>query len=144
MEGAVAIAATYDVTLLIEPEVANVVDSARKGRRLLDEMRSPHLKVCMDGANIFHAGELAQMHAILDEAFALLGPDIVLAHAKDLVRDGAAGDRAAGSGVLDFDYYLKLLNASGYTGPLIMHSLREDEVERTVAFLQQKLDAFAS
>jgi sugar phosphate isomerase/epimerase len=139
MERAVAIAATYDVTLAFEPEVANVIDSARKGRRLLDELRSPHLKVVMDGANIFHAGELAHMHAILDEAFELLGPDIALAHAKDLIRDGAAGDRAAGSGVLDYEYYLALLQAAGYSGPLIMHSLQEDEVGRTVAFLEQQM-----
>jgi sugar phosphate isomerase/epimerase len=139
MERAVAIAAAHDVTLAFEPEVANVIDSARKGRRLLDELRSPHLKVVMDGANIFHAGELAHMHAILDEAFALLGPDIALAHAKDLIRDGAAGDRAAGSGVLAYGYYLALLQAAGYSGPLIMHSLQEDEVGRTVAFLEQQM-----
>ena len=75
------------------------------------------------------------MHDMLDEAFELLGPDIALAHAKDLIRDGAAGDRAAGSGVLDYGYYLALLGRSGYRGPLIMHSLHEDEVARTVAFL---------
>jgi sugar phosphate isomerase/epimerase len=143
MERAVQIAANHHVTMAFEPEVANVVDSARKGRRLLDEIASPHLKVCMDGANIFHRGELLHMYDILDEAFDLLVPDIALAHAKDLIRDGAAGDRAAGSGVLDYDYYLKLLKASGYTGPLIMHSLQENEVARTVAFLRQKLDAGA-
>jgi sugar phosphate isomerase/epimerase len=141
MERALALADTYGVTLAIEPEVANVVDSAHKARRLLDEMQSPRLKVIMDGANIFHAGELPQMHAILDEAFALLGGDLVLAHAKDLIRDGAAGDRAAGTGVLDYDHYVKLLQSVSYTGPLVMHSLREEEVPQTVAFLQQKLEA---
>ena len=44
MEQAVAIAAEYDVVMAFEPEVANVVDSARKGRLLLDAMRSPHLE----------------------------------------------------------------------------------------------------
>src|SRR5262249_50807603 len=68
------------VTLAFEPEVSNVVDSARKGRRLLDELGSPRLKVVMDAANLFHAGDLARMHGVLDEAFNLLGNDIVLAH----------------------------------------------------------------
>lgn len=139
MERALSLAEGYGVTLAFEPEVANVVDSAAKGRRLLDAMRSPQLKVIMDGANIFHAGELAHMHAILDEAFALLGADLALAHAKDLVRDGAAGDRAAGTGVLDYDHYLRLLRIAGYSGPLIMHSLREEEVGQTVAFLAAKM-----
>lgn len=139
VERSLLIAEAHAVTLAFEPEVANVIDSAAKGRRLLDEMRSPRLKVIMDGANIFHAGELPHMHAILDEAFALLGADLALAHAKDLLRDGAAGDRAAGTGVLDYDHYLRLLRAAHYDGPLIMHSLQEDEVGQTVAFLQRKL-----
>lgn len=139
MGEAVSIAGEYGVTLAFEPEVSNVIDSARKGRRLLDELASPYLKVVIDGANLFHAGELPRMHAILDEAFDLLGPDIVLAHAKDLSRDGKAGQEAAGQGVLDYDHYLSLLQRIGYNGPLILHGLAESQVAGTVAFLQDKL-----
>jgi sugar phosphate isomerase/epimerase len=127
------------VTLAFEPEVSNVVDSARKGRRLLDELGSPRLKVVMDAANLFHAGELGRMHAVLDEAFDLLGNDIVLAHAKDLSHDGEAGHEAAGEGVLDYDYYLTLLHAHGFQGPLILHGLVERQVARSVRFLREKL-----
>jgi len=91
---ALKIAAENDVTLAFEPEVSNVVDSASKGRRLLDQMQSPYLKVVMDPANIFHQGELPRMREILPEAFDLLGEDIVIAHAKDLSRDGEAGHEA--------------------------------------------------
>ena len=106
---ALQIAEVSDVTLAFEPEVANVIDSARKGRRLLDEMRSPRLKVVMDAANLFHAGELPRMSAILAEAFELLAGDLILAHAKDLNHDGEAGHQAAGTGALDYDLYLELL-----------------------------------
>ena len=41
MSQAVEIAEENDVTLAFEPEVANVVDSAVKARRLLDEMARP-------------------------------------------------------------------------------------------------------
>lgn len=136
---AVTIAADYDVTLAFEPEISNVVDSAAKARRLLDELASPHLKVVIDAANLFHAGELPRMAAILEEAFALLGPFIVLAHAKDLSRDGEAGHEAAGQGVLDYEHYLTLLRAVGYEGPLILHGLAETQVAGAVAFLREKL-----
>jgi sugar phosphate isomerase/epimerase len=56
------------VVLAFEPEVSNVVDSAKKARLLLDEIGSPFLKVTMDAANLFHAGELPRMREILDEA----------------------------------------------------------------------------
>ena len=139
MNEAVLIAEEYGATLGFEPEVSNVVDSAKKGRRLLDEMQSPHLKVVMDAANIFHTGELPRMREILDEAFALLGKDIVIAHAKDLSRDGEAGDVAAGRGVLDYDYYLSLLHKAGFDGPLILHGLNEEDVAESVDFLRTKL-----
>jgi sugar phosphate isomerase/epimerase len=136
---AVEIAEAYDVTLGVEPEVSNVVDSAAKARRLLDEIGSPRLKIVMDGANLFHAGELARMRPILDEAFDLLGPDIVLGHAKDLDRDGEAGQVAAGKGFLDYDHYLALFHKVGFRGPLILHSLQEADVGACVAMLREKL-----
>jgi sugar phosphate isomerase/epimerase len=106
---------------------------------LLDTIQSPHLKVVMDGANVFHAGELPRMRAVLDETFDLLGNDIVLAHAKDLSQDGEAGHDAAGTGLLDYDYSVALLQRAGYTGPLILHSLSEAQVDDSVAFLRAKL-----
>ena len=124
------------VTLAFEPEVANVVDSALKARRLLDEIGSPRLKVVMDAANIFHSGELPRMREMLDEAFALLGPDIALAHAKDLDHDGEAGHRPAGRGVLDYRQYLALLQRSGFTGALILHGLAEEDAAACLAFVR--------
>jgi sugar phosphate isomerase/epimerase len=142
MRAAVKMAEVAGITLAFEPEVANVVDTARKGRRLLDEIGSPRLKVVMDGANLFRAGDLARMRDVLDEAFVLLGRDIALAHAKDLTHDGEAGHAAAGTGRLDYDHYLNLLRSAGYDGSLILHGLSEAEVVASVAFLRGKLAEF--
>ena len=130
----------FGVTLAFEPEIANVVDSAPKARRLLDAVGSNRLKVVIDPANLLPLGTLPRMREVLDEAFALLGPDIVLAHAKDLCRDGEAGHQAAGTGVLDYDHYLGLLKGSGYTRALVLHGLAEGEVASSLAFLREKLD----
>ena len=140
MERAVQVAERHDVTLAIEPEVSNVVDTAAKARRLIDEIRSPRLRVLIDGANLFHADELPRMREILDEAFDLLGGAIVLAHAKDLSRDGDAGHEAAGTGLLDYDRYIALLDRIGYKGPLILHNLTEAQVPEAGTFLQSRLD----
>lgn len=139
MEEALTLTEETGVTLAFEPEVSNVVDSARKGRLLLDTLRSPRLKVVMDGANIFHAGELPHMRAILTEAIDLLGPDIVIAHAKDLSHDGEAGNLAAGTGLLDYPLYLSLLQRTGFTGPLLLHGLTEAQASAAVAFLHNTL-----
>ena len=138
------IARQAGVILAFEPEVNNVVDSAKKARRLMDEIGSPHLKVTMDAANIFHAGDLARMGEVLDQAFELIGKDIVLAHAKDLSRDGDAGHEAAGHGKLDYDRYLSLLHACGFRGPLLLHGLSEAQIPGCVAFLRERLARVAA
>jgi sugar phosphate isomerase/epimerase len=139
MEEAADIGEQEGVTLAFEPEVSNVADSARKSRRLLDEIGSQSLKVVMDGANIFHKGELPRMTDILREAFDLLGDSVALAHAKDLDRDGEAGHLAAGTGLLDYDLYLSLLGNLTDEVPLILHGLEEQQVSESVAFVRSRL-----
>ena len=137
---AVRMAEGAGVTLAVEPEVTNLVDSPQKARRLLDEIGSPHLKITMDAANLFHAGELPRMKEVMDDAFALLGRDFVLAHAKDLSRDGEAGQEPAGKGLLDYDHYIALLRRAGFAGPLLLHGLPEHQVSECVSFLRGKLE----
>jgi sugar phosphate isomerase/epimerase len=109
MREAVAIADRYEVTLAFEPEINNVVSSVMRARRLLDEVHSPWLKVVIDPANLLHSGDLDRLGeilvearfyfqtvrttlkaenkgrflSILEEFFDWLGPEIVLAHAKN-------------------------------------------------------------
>ena len=139
MEEAARIAGEAEITLAFEPEVSNVVDTAEKARRLLDEVGSPRLAVLMDAANLFRKGDLSRMAGVLENAFELLGRSIALAHTKDLSRDGEAGHEAAGTGLLDYDLYIELLRAVGYDGPLILHGLSEEQVKEAVAFLRRKL-----
>ncbi len=138
------IAGQARVVLAFEPEVNNVVNSARQARRLLDEIGSPSLKVTMDAANLFHAGELPRMREILDEAFELVGKDIVLAHAKDLDHDGDAGHLPAGHGKLDYDYYVALLHRVGFPGPLLLHGLSPAQVPGCASFLRTKIGRLAT
>jgi sugar phosphate isomerase/epimerase len=137
---ALCAAEDHDVTLTFEPEVNNVVHTAARARRLLDEIGSPRLKVTFDGANIFHQGELPRMHELLSTAIDLLAGDILLAHAKDLDRDGDAGHLAAGQGRLDYAHYISLLKKAGFDGPILLHGLREDQVEDSVRFVRSFLD----
>ncbi|MGN6102484.1 MAG: sugar phosphate isomerase/epimerase family protein, partial [Devosia sp.] len=109
--------------------------------KLLDEIASPNLKIIMDGANIFQHGELPRMGEKLDEAFDLLGADIVLAHAKDLDRDGEAGHVPAGLGKLDYPYYLRKLEAAGYEGSIILHALEPEQAVDRLAFVRSAAPA---
>src|SRR2546427_5215729 len=125
MEAALQIAEEEQVTLAFEPERANVVNTAAKGHALLAAMQSSRLKVVIDPANLIVPGDEWQMSQILDEAFDLLGEDLVIAHAKDRGADDTV--RAAGEGILDYGHYLRLLQSIAFAGPLIMHGLAEEQ-----------------
>jgi sugar phosphate isomerase/epimerase len=108
LEAALRVTEAFDITLGIEPEPANVIGDAGRARRMLDEMQSPRLKIVMDGANILEP---------LPQAFDLLGPDIVLVHAKEPV------DRK-----MDWPHYFALIRECGYHGPIILHGFPESDV----------------
>jgi sugar phosphate isomerase/epimerase len=137
MDAALHIAEEESIILAFEPERANVINTAARGRTLLDTMQSPRLKVVMDPANLIVPENKQHMHHILDEAFDLLGEDIVLAHAKDIGSDNTF--QPAGTGILDYDYYLHHLKAAYAEIPLIIHGLSEQQVDAAVRFLHDRL-----
>lgn len=138
LEQAVQIAERHNILLGLEPETGNVVSSARQARQLLDEMKSPRLKIILDPANLFHGGRTERMRETIAEAFDLLAPDMHMAHAKELAADGGMGSVAPGQGVIDWDFYLQCLQRMRFTGPVIMHGLPETTVAGAVAFLRQR------
>ena len=140
MEAALQIAEEEQVTLAFEPERANVVSTAAKGHALLVAMQSSRLKVVIDPANLIVPGDEHQMSQVLDEAFDLLGEYIIIAHAKDRGADDTF--RAAGEGILDYDQYVRLLRATAFDGPLILHGLTEEQIDAALQFLRDKLDRY--
>jgi sugar phosphate isomerase/epimerase len=127
------------VTLGVEPEPANVIRNAPLARRLLDEVRSPRLKIVFDGANLVAGHPHAAAATTLAEAADLLGADVVSAHAKQLNALGQAVSPADPAGVLDYDAYLGVLQGIGYAGPLILHGLPEATVAESIRYLNDIL-----
>lgn len=139
MSKAAAIAEIHGIRLGLEPELANVVDSATAARRLLDEVQSPSLGIVLDPANLFEVEPLARQRDVLSHAVDLLADRIVLAHAKD--RNATGGFATAGQGVVDFPHFLGRLNAAGFSGDLVTHGLTELEAPGVAAWLNRTLAA---
>jgi sugar phosphate isomerase/epimerase len=137
METAVRIAETHDIDLGIEPELANVVNSAQRARRLIDELGSPRVKIVLDAANLFEAETIEQQRRIVSSAIDLLADRIVMAHAKDRAADGVF--TTAGKGMLDYGHYLRRLKSAGFKGALVTHGLSAGEAPGVAAFLTQAM-----
>jgi sugar phosphate isomerase/epimerase len=128
-----AIAEREDIVIGVEPELGNVVSSAAKARQLLDTFQSKRMGIVIDAANLFETVAQERQREIVSEAIALLGPSIVMAHAKD--RAANRGFAAAGHGVLDWKHYLSELKAHNFDGPLVTHGLEASEVQGVASFL---------
>jgi sugar phosphate isomerase/epimerase len=137
MEIAVGIADRHDVDLGIEPELANVVNSASKARRLIDEIGSPRLKIVIDPANLFEKETIDTQRYLVSSAIELLADRIVMGHAKD--RTAAGAFTTAGKGVLDYPHYLTRLKAVGFEGSMVTHGLAAIEAAEVAAFLRWTL-----
>lgn len=137
METAASIAERFGIDLGIEPELANVVNSAAKARRLIDELKSPRIKIVLDPANLFEVETLEEQRTIVASAIDLLGDRIVMAHAKDRTPDGRFA--TAGKGVLDYAFYLRKLVEVGFDGSLVTHGLSAEEAPGVAQFLKASL-----
>ena len=127
----------FDVTLALEPEPANVVSSAPLARRLIDEVGSPRVGVTLDAANLIKGTTPAEVRAIFDEAFKLLGDRVVLAHAKERKADGTVVP--AGQGIVDFPHFIGGLRRIGFTGAMIAHGFDEKDAPGVAKFLRPLL-----
>lgn len=143
MKHLVDIAEEVDITLAIETEAANIIDTPGKSRKLLDEIGSPRLRMIMDCANLFRKGEAHRenVDARIEEAFAAFGGDVALAHGKDILDSEGIDFCATGEGIINFPLFLRLLRERDYQGAMILHGIYDEaKMIPCRAFIEGLLD----
>jgi sugar phosphate isomerase/epimerase len=133
MAKALQLAEAHGVDLGIEPELANIVSSAGLAKELIDELKSPRLKIVLDPANLFEIETKRMCREIIAGAVDVLGEHIAMAHAKD--RNPIGQFVAAGKGVVDFSHFAGCLKQAGFNGQLVTHGLTEAEAPAVAIFL---------
>ncbi len=89
--------------LAIEPVYTHIVSTPLRARYALDTLKSPNVQIILDPVNLLHADNVRHAAAVIDEALEVLGPDIVVLHAKDYaVENGQVRSMAVGTGVMDY------------------------------------------
>jgi sugar phosphate isomerase/epimerase len=139
MRGAMAqaldVAERYNLVLGVEPEHANVVNSAPAARRLLDEMKSRHLKIVLDPANLVRDETGQDQKNLISAAFELTGEAIAMAHAKD--RDASGKFATAGHGMIDFTHFFGKVKELRRDIPIVTHGLGSAEASAVSRFLTE-------
>ncbi|MDR0519943.1 MAG: TIM barrel protein [Clostridiales Family XIII bacterium] len=117
----------FGVTIGIEPHHASVVRDAAELRKIIDDVGEPNFKAVIDPANSITKENAQNQNTELETLFQIIGDDFVLAHAKDAkIVKGNPELGPAGTGVLPYGTYIRLLKDSGYKGPLLLEYTGED------------------
>ena len=125
---AVELAERRNITLAIESEASNIINTPENARRVMDDVGSDHLKMILDCANLFHVGRAhpEYVHDTIEHAFDFFGDDIVLAHGKD-IREGDGIDFCGtGRGIVDFPFTAQLLKKYGFEGDMFLHGIYDE------------------
>lgn len=140
---AVEMAEKANLTLAIESEAANIIDTPENARKLMDTIGSSHLKMILDCANLFHRGMAhpENVQFVLTNTFELFGKDIVIAHGKDILEGDGIDFCATGLGIVQFDYTAQLLKSVGYAGDMFLHGIyAENDMVRAREYWESMRD----
>ena len=140
MKKAVAIAEKYGIVLAIETEAANVISTPERARKVMDDIGSDNLKMILDCANLFHAGEAhpENVRPAIAKAAEYFGKDIVIAHGKDIKESDGIDFCGTGFGIVDFPYMIEKLKKCGFEGDMMLHGIySEDDMPGCLEFMKK-------
>lgn len=129
----IAIADRHDLLIGVEPELANVIDTAETAQRLIASAGSDRIRIVLDPANLAEVETPDRRRDIIARAVDLLADHLVMAHAKDRNADGSFA--TAGKGVVDFPHFIACLRGAGFDGPVVTHGLSAAEAPGVATYL---------
>lgn len=139
LEELVEEAERWGVTIGLEAAQRHLIDSSETMAKTLERFPSSCLGVVLDPCNLMNGERFAEQDRTIEEAFRLLGPRIVSAHAKDLIRDanGSLTETAAGLGELNYPLFWKLLEQYKPHGFVTLEAVREDQMADASRFVRE-------
>lgn len=133
LKSAAAAAEDLGVVLALEGHVVSSLDTPERLREIFEAVGSPALRHNVDPVNMI--GGLRDVYdttAFLGRLFAVLGPSIVAAHAKDLRVENRLvlhlEECVIGEGLLDQETFLHLFEAACPDGYVMIEHLPDDKV----------------
>lgn len=129
----------YDTLIGIEGVAHHhVINTYDKMAQLLNAVDSPNVKIIYDPVNFFPLDQCENQQALMDEAFALFGDQIVAIHCKDyeIVEGMKTGDLPTGTGKMDNQYLLSILRQKMPNIQIILESTHPKNIEGILEFMQ--------
>ncbi|MFC5468065.1 sugar phosphate isomerase/epimerase family protein [Cohnella suwonensis] len=139
LEELVEEAERWGVTIGLEAAQRHLIDSSETLAETLERFPSSCVGVVLDPCNLMNGPRFEEQERTIREAFRMLGPRIVSAHAKDLRReaDGTLTETAAGSGELNYPLFFELLEKYKPHGYVTLEAVGESQMAEAARFVRE-------
>lgn len=127
----------WGVTIGLEAAQGHLIDSSESLAATIERFPSSCVGVVLDPCNLMNDDNFERQEEIIREAFRLLGPRIVSAHAKDWRRgaDGKLQGTAAGLGELQYPLFWELLERQKPHGFVTLEGVDESQLPAAAQFV---------
>ena len=126
-----------DVLLAVEPVWYHIISTPARAQRMLEEIRSDHLRIILDAVNLIGPHTAAKAEEIVEEAIRRLGDRVVLLHMKDYVlKDGKMDATACGTGSMNYDALLRFAGERNL--PMTLENTVPENAESARLFLEKR------
>jgi sugar phosphate isomerase/epimerase len=139
----------FGVMVGIEGVAHHVLNSPARIRRLIDDLRSPNLRIVFDPVNLLTFENYREQDRIMQESFDLFGERIAAVHAKDFVAangilrqvpaggGGEAGGEGPVGGGLNYRLLLDFLQRRKPGIAILLEESGEGTAGRSMAYLRR-------
>lgn len=138
MDELVEEAERWGVTIGLEAAQGHLIDSSQTLAETIERFPSSCVGVVLDPCNLMNERNAERQEEVVREAFELLGPRIVSAHAKDYWRraeDGKLIGTSAGLGELNYPLFWELLERHKPHGFVTLEGVEEEQLPEASRFV---------
>ncbi|MCQ2457928.1 MAG: sugar phosphate isomerase/epimerase [Clostridia bacterium] len=122
--------------LAVEPVWYHIISTPERAERMLDDIRSDHLRIILDTVNLISPELIGKEEEVVDDAIRRFGDRISMLHMKDYtVRDGKAVSLACGRGQMRYGKLLAFAKANNL--PMTLEDTVPDNAEQARIYLEQ-------
>lgn len=127
------------VTLAIEPVCNHIIHDAALAERMLEELKSDHVRIILDAVNLIDTGHTSEADSLVRNAVSRLGEKVCVLHMKDFIpQSDAPRPKPVPCGQGQMTYGPLLALARNRELPMTLENTTPDNAEQTRIWLENQ------